>query len=172
MSACRNILSRASCPALRRAKSKKAFPHGGRCPRPRPRAMRATFRHSPFTGNCRGLLIRPRQGQPSRRGRQKLKKSSFFCQNPLAKRAAQCYNTKALVPPSHRRDNDTSLYRRSSDEQSCMNVAIKWRNSNHGRNEAFYRGYDQREQAPVRSRRHRSRLRPHQGRRQGAYPGF
>ena len=38
------------------------------------------------------------------------------------------YN-KALVPPSHRRDNDTSLYRRSSDETSCMNVATKWRNS-------------------------------------------
>ena len=54
---------------------------------------------------------------------------AHFCGKRLAKLWRGCYNTKALELPGHRQDNDTSLYRRSSAENSGMNVDTKWRNS-------------------------------------------
>lgn len=45
-----------------------------------------------------------------------LKILSHFCEKRLAKYSLGCYNTKALVLPGHRQDNDTSLNRRSSAE--------------------------------------------------------
>ena len=79
----------------------------------------------------------------------KAEKIFVFLSKPLAKRAAQCYNTKALVPPSHRRDNDTSLYRRSSaavsgyERRKTMEEFINERNAENDR------GHDQREPAQV-----------------------